>query len=515
MSEVELKQVTFTYPGADTYQPAFAEPALATDAGGQERAERETGGEEAPAIWNINLHLRPGTLTLLVGESGSGKSTILKACNGLIPKFHEGTLTGTVSINGRDIRDEPLHEAGRTSAMVFQNPRTQFFTNYVDTELAFVLENYGVDPEEIARRVANAATEAGITHLLGRKLDTLSGGELQRVACACALVAGVELLLFDEPTSNLDNPAIEEFANLVRQLKAAGKTLLIAEHRLHLFAGLADEVYRVSDGEIVEVFSAAQFFALSQDERIRRGLRNLEKVTADLPAPVPSNGSDLSVQDLVFSYREGRTVLDLPALQFPAGAVTAVTGANGAGKTTLARILCGLENPGKGTRITLGGKNLSVRRRQQVSSMVMQDVRRQLFSASALEEVTLGLGKDFSAKDAHRALAQLELENYAQRHPLSLSGGQAQRLVVATCLAAGSEVVIFDEPTSGVDWNHLCRIAAVLRELACRGHVVIVITHDHELIAQAAHYVCDLAAVNQANTRKHPQNHTHLEGNAP
>lgn len=249
MSLVSVDDVSYGYLPPDLNSSPFSDgPA----------PDRQT----AEQLRGITMTIEPGTLTLLVGASGSGKSTLLRTMNGLVPKFYGGTLRGRVTVHGIDLADVELHDVGRTSAMIFQNPHTQFFTSSVRTELAFGLENYGVDAADIREAVTRAVARTGISHLLDRQLDTLSGGELQRVACACALAADVDLLLFDEPTSNLSAEGIDDFRTLVMELMDAGKTLVIAEHRLHLFRGLANVVNRISDGQIVERMSGDDFFVL-------------------------------------------------------------------------------------------------------------------------------------------------------------------------------------------------------------------------------------------------------------
>ncbi|WCC79736.1 energy-coupling factor ABC transporter ATP-binding protein [Cutibacterium equinum] len=453
-------------------------------------------------LQGITMTIQPGTLTLLVGTSGSGKSTLLRTMNGLVPKFYEGTLRGRVEVDSTDVAGVELHDVGRTSAMIFQNPRTQFFTPSVRTELAFGLENYGVDPSQIRDAVTRAVDQTGIAHLLDRRLDTLSGGELQRVACACALVTDVDLLLFDEPTSNLSVQGIDDFRNLVAQLKAAGKTLVIAEHRLHLFRGLVDVVHRISDGRVVETMTGDDFFGLTDVERVERGLRCLDLTRVDLPEPPAAGTSSdagctklstgLTVEHMCFSYRGEPTILDIDSLFFPAGAVTILTGPNGAGKSTLARLICGLEKSPPGARIGMRGP-WSAARRQKSCGMVMQDVRRQLFSESVEREVTVGLDpRRRDAANVPELLERLDLAGQRDRHPLSLSGGQAQRLVIAATIAQDKEVVIFDEPTSGVDFRHLASIAGLVGELAAAGKVVIVITHDTELMSRCGDYLVNI-----------------------
>ena len=428
---------------------------------------------------DITLNLAPGSVTLIVGESGCGKSTLLRTMNGLVPHFYGGDLDGEV-FAGCDVATTQLHDIGRYSSSIFQNPRTQFFTSYVNTELAFCLENYGVSPAVIEEKIDEAARHTRITQFLSRRIDSLSGGELQRIACACALVAGVDLYFFDEPTSNLSHEAIADFREVITNLKRAGKTLVIAEHRLHLFRNLVDDVYRMNHGRVVEHMTCAELFSLDHEERTKRGLRALSFTDAHVP-PAPPSDNGLVLRDVQFSYTRDHPVLSYPLLTFPSGKITAITGHNGVGKSTLARAICGL-NKAQGS-FEYEGRPLSRRRRRQHCAFVLQDVRRQLFSDTVTGEITLGCSAD---TDTDHLLEELGLTDVADRHPLSLSGGQAQRLAIATAIAADKRIVIFDEPTSGVDAHHLRGIASLLRQLAIDGRVVIVITHDSELISLCA-----------------------------
>ena len=506
MSIVSLDSISYGYPSFDPDSSPFADGPSPVR-------------EVVEQLRDITMTIQPGTLTLLVGASGSGKSTLLRTMNGLIPKFFGGTLRGQVMVQGTDLAGVELHDVGRTCAMIFQNPRTQFFTSNVRTELAFGLENYGVDPDEIRQAVCRAVAQTGISHLLDRHLDTLSGGELERVACACALVADVDLLLFDEPTSNLSAEGIDDFRTLVGGLKAANKTLVIAEHRLHLFRGLVDDVHRVSGGQIVERMSGSDLFVLTEEELLERGLRSLDVHPVDLPTPPPAPApfapvirgklmrsdstaaggtkipAGLAIEHLTFSYRPGSTILDIDSLFLPAGAVTILTGPNGAGKSTLARIVCGLEKSPPEARIGMGVP-WTPGRRQKCCGMVMQDVRRQLFSESVEREITLGFDTPHrDAADTSGLLERLDLADERDRHPLSLSGRQAQRLVVAATIAQDKEIVIFDEPTSGVDRRHLASIADLVAGLATAGKVVIVITYDPELMARCGDYLVNIATL--------------------
>lgn len=447
-------------------------------------------------VTDLTFEVSDGATLLITGSSGSGKSTIIKALNGLVPNFHAGQYRGTVAVssNGKTFnpKEEPLSRAVEFSACVFQNPRTQFFTDSVDTELAFALENLGWEPAHIARKIDEVSGVMGIDKLRGRKLKELSGGQLQAVACACALLAPGGLVLFDEPTSNLSESGVDRLRGLIVALRELGKTMVIAEHRFTFLQGLVDDVLYLRDGEIAHRFNGEEFFSLAVSERQKLGLRSLVPVMRPrLSAPV---SGELQLSQVRFGYHKS-PVVDIDKLSFPAGAVTALVGENGSGKTTLARLICGLEKPRRGCEITLKGYAAKGR-----CQMVMQDVGRQLFGVTAEEEITLGLPARIAREvDALQFLEELELGACANRHPQSLSGGQRQRLVIAAVRASGAEVVVFDEPSSGLGYEHVKSVARQMREMAQNGVVVIVITHDNELITEAADYLIDMEAVNKAS----------------
>ena len=464
---------------------------------------------------DVDMDVTPGALTLVCGASGSGKSTVLRLLNGLIPNFHEGELSGRVLIDDEDVSSAPIERSGLRTATVFQNPASQFFTTTVADELAFAPQNYRVEAGEIHRRRAGALEELGIGDLADRDLRTLSGGQVQKVACAQALAQRTPVILLDEPTSNLDPRAIDDVRATIGRLKAAGRTLVVAEHRVYFLRGLVDEVVIMGRGRVVHRMAGEELWRIGEARRKELGLRALERprlavrparLAAIAGGPGGRPGAEDVAEDAVGNgavdaddaedaaedaagdgadgllienlqvERSGRLVLDIPRLFFPAGAVTGVVGANGVGKTTLARAVCRLQRARRGARMSLGGREL----RNGRAFLVMQDVHRQLFTESVSQEASAP------------QLERLDLAALADRHPLSLSGGQKQRLVIATAIDQDARVLILDEPTSGVDHRHLVAIAAELRDLAREGRVVIVISHDVEFLNECADRVIDM-----------------------
>ena len=487
----------------------------------------ELTGDRVEALKDVDLSADAGSLTLVCGASGCGKSTLMKALTGLVPQMTPGELDGVVRINGRNLADVALTDVGHLCSSVFQNPRTQFFCDTVAEELAFCGENYGRERATLRQQSERAAKLMGISHLLERKLTTLSGGQLQKVALACALASGAPVLLADEPTSNLDPAAISEVRAALKVLKEQGLTIVVVEHRLHFLRGLADQVLLMEGGMVTRRWSGAEFFSMGQAQRRSLGLRTLvdpgppetwvgqgqagcrenqagqgqvgrqEKQVRQGQAGRQENReatpsqARLSCRGLSFAYGTSPVFEGLDA-DFPAGQITCIAGANGVGKTTLVRVLCGLAAPSSGS-ISLDGVPASRKTRRSACALVMQDTGRQLFSDTLAGELTIG-ASHASGQSGEQLLADFDLANLGERHPLSLSGGQKQRLVIAAARATGRPIVILDEPTSGVDARHLDSITATLRRIADEGAAVVVVTHDGEFAAACADRLITLTA---------------------
>lgn len=470
----------------------------------------ELTGDRVEALKDVDLSADAGSLTLVCGASGCGKSTLMKALTGLVPQMTPGELDGVVRINGRNLADVALTDVGHLCSSVFQNPRTQFFCDTVAEELAFCGENYGRERVTLRQQSERAAKLMGISHLMERKLTTLSGGQLQKVALACALASGTPVLLADEPTSNLDPAAISEVRAALKVLKEQGLTIVVVEHRLHFLRGLADQVLLMEGGRVTRRWNGAEFFSMGQAQRRSLGLRTLvdpgppetwvgqvkegrqEKQAGrqENREATPSQVR-LSCRGLSFAYGASPVFEGLDA-DFPAGQITCIAGANGVGKTTLVRVLCGLAAPSSGS-ISMDGVPASRKTRRSACALVMQDTGRQLFSDTLAGELTIG-ASHASGQSGEKLLADFDLANLGERHPLSLSGGQKQRLVIAAARATGRPIVILDEPTSGVDARHLDSITATLRRIADEGAAVVVVTHDGEFAAACADRLITLTA---------------------
>ena len=456
---IELRNVTFRYKGT-------------SDAGG---------------VTDIDLTIPNGQVILLCGKSGCGKTTITRILNGLIPNYYEGDLTGEVLLDGNEISKLPLYETAKAVGSVFQNPRTQFFNVDTSSEMAFGCENRGMAEREIIDRILKTADELNVYPLLGRNIFHLSGGEKQKIACASVSVAGPEIIILDEPTSNLDTAATMDLRKMISVWKTQGKTVVIAEHRLYFLSDLIDRAVLMQAGRIVGDYTAQELRALRIEELQEMGLRPFDLSSYPVECREVSCRDEIQVRGFDFAYRDGKRAVRIDALTMPQHEVIALIGHNGAGKSSFARILCGLEKKSKGT-VIIDGSEYNRKKRLKHSYMVMQDVNHQLFTESVGEEILLGMvSPDRDA--ARRVAAELDLDDCFDRHPMSLSGGQKQRVAIAAAIAAGREIIVFDEPTSGLDLMHMEEVASQLGRMAGKVKAMIVITHDYELIANACTYV--------------------------
>ncbi len=439
------------------------------------------------AVDDLNIEIKEGQAVLLCGESGSGKTTLGRLINGLIPSYYEGILKGSVTVKNMDTRQAQLYELAPYMGSVFQNPKSQFYTLETDTEIIFACENIGLGKTDILDRFDSTVHSLNIENLIGKSLFALSGGEKQKIACASVNALLPEVFVLDEPTSNLDIETIQDMKRILLQWKKQGKTIIIAEHRLAWLKDIIDRVIYFKDGKISQDLTANEYWKKPTNEIHNMGLR---ENAVFLPKKKLDTRQKLNIKIKNFRYEVKKTkILDIPHLDIPKGAVVAVLGNNGAGKTTFARILCGLIKKAKGC-VSYDGSEYNSKQRVRLCYMVMQDVNLQLFSESVLDEVLLGVDEALENREvfAESILEKLDLQRYAEAHPMSLSGGQKQRVAIAGAIATNKEFIVFDEPTSGLDYRHMKEVVDSINTLSNMGKTQFIITHDPELVVECCDY---------------------------
>jgi energy-coupling factor transport system ATP-binding protein len=462
----------------------------------------------APALDDVSLRVEEGELVVLAGRSGSGKSTLLRLASGLVPHVHGGTVSGSARVADMDVREHGPGELAAVAGSLFQDPETQVVMGTVRNELAFPLENRGESAAAVARGVEEAALALGIAHLLERPTHALSGGELQRVALAAALVGRPRLVLLDEPTSQLDPVAGDELIGLLRRLNEEwGTTILLAEHRLERCLTAADRVIAMVDGRIACDADPQTFLTWAHEQAPALetpGARLLAQAGLG-PAPVgvkqaratlrahgalPDERQALLRADPVAARSASRSALRVrglwvepkgePAilrgvdLAIASGERVALMGRNGAGKSTLLRHVAGLSQPTRG-KIAAGGR----------VALLLQNPNDYLVHERVGDEAPA------------EALRAVGLADHVDRHPRDLSGGERQRLALAIVLggdpADAPALLCLDEPTRGMDRAHKADLGVLLGRLSATGTALLVATHDPEFAATVADRVVLLA----------------------
>ncbi len=427
---------------------------------------------EEKVLKDITFSVREGELILIAGDSGSGKSTFLKSLNGLIPIIVDGKMDGERYIKGKNMKTMPIHEISHSLGSVFQNPRSQFFTLNSTSELVFPMENYGYSKSEMKKTINTLKKEIPIENLLDRDILSLSSGERQLLALASAMVLGPDVLLFDEPSANLDYGNVIKFSELLKKLKSLGKTILVADHRFFYLNNLIDRVFLLEKHKI-KIYENEEEF-----KKADYNTRNFDLFQISIPFKEKIN-ADMRLAELKNISKNN--VLKNISLSFYKNEITAIVGINGAGKTTLAKLLTGSIKPDKGEIII-----------DKLPFYVMQDADYQLFGNSVSGEVELG-NKTVDNNRKKEVLERLDIWKYRDTHPFNLSGGEKQRLQIAMASLSESEVLIFDEPTSGLDMKSMNRAVKEIEE-ASRERAVIIISHDYEFIRKIAHRIIHIDA---------------------
>ena len=449
------------------------------------------GTQTERSISNINFKVKEGEFVLLTGQSGSGKTTITRLINGLIPHFFEGVLTGTVKVLGSDIKTITPGEMGKNIASIFQNPRSQFFTTNSTKEVAFALENYGIDRDEMIDRVNYAFHDFEAECLMDRDMFSLSSGEKQKIAIIAAKAMNPKIYVFDEPSANLDIHSILNLKKMMERLKKQGYTVIVSEHRLFYLKNLVDKCLIMKDGKIDRELEKNDIDNLNDSDIRAYKLRTfkLSNIKYELKDNLIVNkqNADFKVENLSFSYDANHSVLSNCNLEGNFGETVAIVGHNGSGKTTLGKIMSGLLKARSG-QFFIEGKYTKQKNLYKSVYFVMQDADYQLYSDSVVSELMLSSMNSIKQNDEkiENAITLLNISSFRNRHPQSLSGGQKQRVTIAAAIASNKKILIFDEPTSGLDYENMKVVSEAINTLRKKGILIFVISHDLEFLSRVA-----------------------------
>lgn len=458
------------------------------------------------ALDGVNLGVKRGEFVLLCGKSGCGKTTLLRHLKtALIP---QGKYDGEVLINGKSVFDMTVSESAKTVGFVMQDPEMQIVTDKVWHEMAFGLENIGASKSEIRLRCAEMAAYFGMQSIFDKKISELSGGQKQLLNLASVMACCPEILLLDEPTSQLDPVAAENFISTVAKInRELGVTVIMTEHRLEEAFALADRVVVMEKGKILldrppremcvlpekdgflsrAMPSPVRIFSALTPERelpltVREAVQRLEEIvpepkyTAAEKAAIPQGKAALELKGVSFRYeKDGKNIINDLSLSVPEGSVMSIMGGNAAGKSTLLKLIAGIL-PLHGGKIKANGTDI---KKSGVRIGYMPQDPQTLFTENSLRKEIIG-------ENAHSAASLTGLSHLLDRHPYDLSGGERQRAALAKLLAKDPDIYLLDEPTKGMDCEFKDSLKNIFSFLCERGKTVVIVSHDVEFCAESA-----------------------------
>lgn len=457
---IELEDVTYRYPGS-----------------------------AQPALDHLTLSVRKGTCVLITGPSGSGKTTLCLAATGILHHEYSQGIEGQILVDGADVLSyRDVSEIGKKVGVVFDDADSQLIFTTIEEEILSTLENSGIPRERVPDQLNRIMETTRISHLKDRAPHTLSGGQKQRAAIAVALAMGTDVLILDEPTSELDSTSTGLVLSIFEDLKSQGKTILIIEHKIKPVLSLADELVLLKDGTIrvqgpPDVLLGDPVFQPLFCGSPLKGKGPVPPVPLDAPEAI-------SVRNLYHCY--GSVIaLENISLSIRAGEWVAILGENGSGKTTLIRHFNGLLKPASGEVLVMGEETKSAgpSRLSHIAGLVFQNPDTMFFSDTVAEEVAYGAR---SLKHANvdevvdEVLSLVNLTHTRSQYPRNLSRGERQRLAIACVLAMQTPILVLDEPTTGLDPWETRDLMDVITSLQRKGHTIVMITHSQEIAVQYA-----------------------------
>lgn len=414
----------------------------------------------------VNFKINKGECILLTGVSGSGKSTLIHLMNGLIPTLYEGQLEGEILFKNKDLKDIESYDISKNIGYVSQDPRGHFFTTNTTSELVFSMENYGIPLNEMKKKYSELVNLLELEKLVDKNIIYISSGERQKIAIGCSLSLEPEIIILDEPSSNLDFHMTKKLKQLIEKLKTKGYTIIIAEHRMYYIQDLIDRVFVINNGKVIE----KTISDLKSNNEVP--LRSLDIFNLELEN-ISCKNKELLMEINNITYKNILTNITTTVYK---GDVIGLIGKNGVGKTTLLRLLSNIMKPNKGKIV---GK--------VVPFLVMQDMDYQFFTESVESEMKFG-SADNDLEKINSLLMKLGLIEFKDKIPFELSGGQKQRLLIAISALANVNLLMFDEPTSGLDYVNMTKVSGILKDLS-KNSALIVATHDIEFLYKTCNRV--------------------------
>ncbi|MCK4636401.1 MAG: ATP-binding cassette domain-containing protein [Methanomicrobia archaeon] len=488
-------------------------------------------GKTELAVEDVSLQINERNILLVTGSAGAGKTTLCRLINGAIPHFFEGEYAGDVLLEGKSITGDfsTMGEIAVLVGYVGQDPASQLICPTVEDEIAFALENFGTSPEETNREVEEQLKETGLTRYRNKNPHTLSGGEQQLCVIAAFLASKQGIMILDEPTSNIDPiGSARVFDIIIKKLEAQNMTPIIVEHKIDILAPLVNRMVVIDKGKII--FDGPPRKVLQNTEELTKiGIRvpqmvllwkelkdlgvefNKVPITVDEMAtclrPLLKRGikvdpieeakghssteTVIKAENLSHTYPDGTLAIKDCSLTIKKGEFVGIVGQNGSGKTTLVKHFNALLHPTKG-KVCVMGNDIGDFTADKMASTVgycFQNPDDQIFKDKVKDELAfgpknVGLSEEEIEKMVEMAAHRMEISDFLDVDPFTLSLGERTRVAVASVVAMNPEILIVDEPTTGQDYLRGDEIMRLVKEFNDRGATCIVITHDMQLCAK-------------------------------
>jgi energy-coupling factor transport system ATP-binding protein len=462
---------------------------------------------EKPALNNINLKIEEGELVLVVGPSGCGKSTLLRLFNRIVPDYYGGKIGGSINIDGKNITQCSKKEIIKKAGIVYQHPEKQIVMQDVEREIAFGLENLNTDLSKMKRNVAEVVSFLNLNHIKNKSTSEISGGEKQRVAIGSVIAMDPDIMMFDEPTSQLDPIGAEEVLSFIKKLnRDTGKTVILVEQRLDRCFDMADRIIFMEDGKIsgegtpsripdninkkyfmpnlTYLFKQAGYINPPVNVKQARDLiRNVDVKTPHISEKICKEEA-MVISKVNFEYEKGMKVLKDISFALGKGEILGVMGENGAGKSTMFKIIAGLIDNYSG-EIKVNGKEIrkmSMAERIRNIGYLSQNPNDYLGRETVFDEIAYTL-RNIGAYDGEKVedlIKKLSLGQVRDKNPRDLSGGEKQRVAIACTMVTEPDILVLDEPTRGLDSFNKEILGEMLEKLSAEGKTVVLITHDSD-----------------------------------
>ena len=508
-------------------------------------------GSQKNALENINLHVNKGDFLGIIGESGAGKTTLCSAINALIPHHFKGDYYGSVKVDGQDTFDIAPGLLALKVGSVFQDIDSQMLSTFVEDEILFGLENFGVPKDQIERRLSQALKDIGIEDLRYREIASLSGGQKQKVAIASILALEPEVLLLDEPTGELDPASSRQIFQLLGHLnREKGMTVIVVEQKIMLLCEFARTLAVMEGGKLAacgpvrEVLQTAEKLEekgvniprvvtlsrrlareglipsdIAVEKRIALNAKEAAELVGEICKGMPGRAQNVAAladsaekrmksfggneperdsenktiiefKNVNFSYRNDANIRDI-SVEIKKGDFVAIIGSNGAGKSTFSKLCNGLLKPSSGEVLVEGDNTKKVKTSKLAKKIafLFQNPDRQICCNTVREEIAFSLKNIGLSEEEVKNRVEKTLQDFAfdpDAEPFSLSRGQRQRLCLACLIAVRSDILILDEPTTGLDYKECIELMEKIRELNKEGTTVLMVCHDMEVVLDYA-----------------------------